>query len=63
MDVRPGAYRFHMRSPEDVDLWRQGVYREVIKPERLVFTYAWEDAEGKPGHGIVKLSPNPRVRS
>jgi uncharacterized protein YndB with AHSA1/START domain len=51
MDVRPGgAYRFHMRGPEGADLWRQGVYRESVKPERLVFTYAWEDAEGKPGH-------------
>jgi uncharacterized protein YndB with AHSA1/START domain len=51
MDVRPGgAYRFHMRGPEGADLWRQGVYHEIVKPERLVFTYAWEDAEGKLGH-------------
>ena len=28
----------------------RGVYREIVEPERLVFTYAWEDAEGKPGH-------------
>ena len=51
MDFRPGgAYRFCMRSPEGVDHWLQGVYREIVEPERLVFTYAWEDAEGKPGH-------------
>jgi uncharacterized protein YndB with AHSA1/START domain len=51
MDVRPGgAYRFCMRSPEGADHWLQGVYREIVEPERLVFTYAWEDAEGKPGH-------------
>jgi uncharacterized protein YndB with AHSA1/START domain len=51
MDVRPGgAYRFHMRSPEGTDHWRRGVYREIVEPERLVFTSAWEDAEGKPGH-------------
>ena len=24
-----------------------GVYREIIKPERLVMTHAWEDAAGK----------------
>jgi uncharacterized protein YndB with AHSA1/START domain len=51
MDVRPGgAFRFCMRSPEGADHWLQGVYREIVEPERLVCTYAWEDAEGKPGH-------------
>jgi uncharacterized protein YndB with AHSA1/START domain len=39
-----------MRSPAGAEHWKQGVYREVVEPERLVFTFAWEDAEGKPGH-------------
>jgi uncharacterized protein YndB with AHSA1/START domain len=39
-----------MCSPEGVEHWKQGVYREVVEPERLGFTFAWEDAEGKPGH-------------
>ena len=51
MDVRPGgAFRFCMRSPEGIDHWLQGVYREIVEPERLVCTWAWEDAKGKPGH-------------
>ena len=51
MDVRPGgAFRFCMRSPDGADHWLQGVYREIVEPERLVLTWAWEDAEGKPGH-------------
>ena len=51
MDIRPGgAFRVCMRSPEGTDYWKQGIYREVVAPERLVFTFAWEDAEGKPGH-------------
>ena len=51
VDLRPGGtYRFCMRSPEGVDHWLQGIYREIIEPERLVFTYAFEDATGKPGH-------------
>jgi uncharacterized protein YndB with AHSA1/START domain len=38
-DVRPGgAYHFHMRGPNYDDHWR-GIYREVIVPERLVFTW------------------------
>ena len=48
-DFRPGgAYRFHMRSPEGTDHWQQGIYHEIVKPERLVSTFAWADAEGKP---------------
>jgi uncharacterized protein YndB with AHSA1/START domain len=51
MDVRPGgAYRLCMRPTEGDDLWVQGVYREIVAPERLAFTFAWEDAAGKPGH-------------
>ena len=39
-DFRPGgAYRFHMRSPEGTEHWQQGVYREIVEPERLVCTY------------------------
>jgi len=51
MDIRPGgAFRVCMRSPEGTEYWKRGIYREVVAPERLVFTFAWEDAEGKPGH-------------
>ena len=28
----------------------RGVYREVVPPERLVMTFAWEDEAGQPGH-------------
>ena len=50
-DSRPGgAWRVCMRSPEGEDHWAHGVYREIVAPERLVFTYAFEDATGKPGH-------------
>jgi uncharacterized protein YndB with AHSA1/START domain len=49
MDVRPGgSYRFHMRGPDGVDHWQQGVYREIVPPQRLVCTYAWADAAGNP---------------
>jgi uncharacterized protein YndB with AHSA1/START domain len=51
IDVRPGgAYRFCMRSPDGGLHWLRGVYREIVEPERLVFTYAWEDAAGAPRH-------------
>jgi uncharacterized protein YndB with AHSA1/START domain len=49
MDLRSGgAYRFRLRSADGADLWQQGVYRDVVEPERLVCTYVWTDAEGNP---------------
>ncbi len=45
MDVRPGgALRLCMRSSEGTDIWIRGVFREVVEPERLVFT-AIDNAE------------------
>ena len=47
-DLRPGgAYRIHMLGP-DGDHWTQGVYREVVPPERLVMVGSWADAQGNP---------------
>ena len=46
-DVRPGgAYHFHILGPNYEANWR-GIYREVIEPERLVFT--WPNAASPPG--------------
>jgi len=54
MDVRPGgAYRFRMRSPEGTDHRKRGVYREIVAPERLVFTFAWEEPDGGLGHELL----------
>lgn len=54
MDVREGgSWRVCMRSPEGTDHWVRGVFREVVEPERVAFTWAWEDADGKPGHETV----------
>ena len=46
-DFRPGgAYRFCMRAPDGTDHWVWGVYREIVEPERLVFTWEREDEDG-----------------
>jgi len=53
-EVRPGgAWRSCMRAPDGVEHWVSGVYREVVKDKRLVFTHAWDGADGKPGHETV----------
>jgi uncharacterized protein YndB with AHSA1/START domain len=44
MDFRPGgSYRACIRSPEGIDEWMTGVYREIVEPERIVFTFRWEE--------------------
>jgi uncharacterized protein YndB with AHSA1/START domain len=49
LDLRPGgAYRFHMRGPDGDDHMSQGVFREVVEPERIVMAGCWADAEGNP---------------
>ena len=50
-DLVPGGdWHSCMRSPAGEDLWLGGVYREIAAPHRLVFTHAWEEDNGKPGH-------------
>ncbi len=50
MDVRTGGrWRNRLTSVETgEDLWHHGVFREVLEPERLVFTFTWEE-EGERG--------------
>jgi uncharacterized protein YndB with AHSA1/START domain len=49
MDVRAGgALRIVMRGPDGIDYPMKGVFREVLKPERLVFTSVAVDAEDNP---------------
>ena len=46
MDVRPGGvWRFVMHGPDGVDYKNRIVFNEVVKPERLVYTHAGEEAD------------------
>jgi uncharacterized protein YndB with AHSA1/START domain/DNA-binding transcriptional ArsR family regulator len=49
LDVRTeGTILIHMRGPDGVEYPMQGIYHEVVPPERLVFTTrAVEDARGE----------------
>ncbi len=49
VDLRPGGvFHYCMRSPEGQDIWGIGVYREIVEPERIVYTDSFADAEGNP---------------
>ena len=45
-----GAFHVSMRLADGSDHRLHGVYREFEPPERLSFTWAWEDEDGNPGH-------------
>jgi uncharacterized protein YndB with AHSA1/START domain len=47
MDVRPGGlWRRRMRMSNGAVITKYGVYREVVAPERLVFTYGTDFGDG-----------------
>ena len=49
LDVRPGgAIRIDMRAPDGTVYPMTGIYREIVKPDRLVFTSYALDAADKP---------------
>ena len=47
IDVRPGG-RFHscLHNPTFGDCWCVGVYKEIVRPERIVFSMAVADSDG-----------------
>lgn len=46
VDARPGGrYRIGMRTTEGEQFTVIGEYREVRRPERLVFTWSWDNAD------------------
>jgi uncharacterized protein YndB with AHSA1/START domain len=42
-----GVYLWCMRSPEALDFWTTGVYREIVPFERIVYTDSFSDEKGK----------------
>lgn len=49
VDLRPGGvFHYCMRSPEGRDYWGIGVYREIVRPERIVYSDSFADAQGNP---------------
>src|SRR5205809_828423 len=51
MDFRPGGtYRFVMRGPDGLDNPFHGVYRDIVRNERIVFTAVLDNL---PGHELV----------
>lgn len=57
IDPRPGGrYRFKMVSGEGNVLWLAGTFREVQAPERLVYTWSWEQGDMAGVETLVTIS-------
>lgn len=49
MDVRTGGgFHWAIRNPAFGDCWTIGTYLEIVRPERIVYTWAIADAAGNP---------------
>lgn len=49
VDLRVGGkFHFCMRMPDGKDIWGIGIFREIVAPERIVYTDSFADAEGNP---------------
>jgi uncharacterized protein YndB with AHSA1/START domain len=54
-DLRQGGkWRLCLR-PDDggKEVWQGGTYREITPPNRLAFTFAWDDEHGLPSHPTI----------
>ena len=52
-----GAWRVHMHSDAyNGGGWSAGVYREIEKPHRIVFTFAWGEGSGETIETLVTVT-------
>lgn len=54
IDLRPGgAWRYILREPDGREMGMKGVYREIVPPERLVYTEIFDDFEEIAGESLI----------
>ena len=58
MDARPGgAWRGCLRSSDTgEEIWQHGMFREVTEPERLCFTFIWDNRGDRGVETVVTLT-------
>ena len=55
VDLRPGGkWHYCMQGPDGTEAWGLTLYREIVRPERLVYTDAFSDAEGKMNASVTE---------
>ena len=57
VDLRPGGIMHYcLRTPDGNEMWGKFAYREIVKPERLVWINSFSDKEG--GTTVHPMSPD-----
>jgi uncharacterized protein YndB with AHSA1/START domain len=57
IDLRPGGIMHYcLRSPDGNEIWGKFVYREIVKPQRLVWINSFSDKDG--GTTVHPMSPD-----
>jgi uncharacterized protein YndB with AHSA1/START domain len=57
LDPQPGGmYRIGMQPPEGELFYLRGTFREVDSPNRLVYTFEWEDPDPDDRENVVTLA-------
>jgi uncharacterized protein YndB with AHSA1/START domain len=51
-----GAYRACICSPEGKEYWMRGIYREIVEPERIEFTFAWEEDGDRGRENLITVT-------
>ena len=47
MDLRPGGrYHYGLKSPDGATMWGRMIYREIVSPEKIVYTHSFSDEQG-----------------
>ncbi len=47
MDLRPGGtYHYGMRAPDGTAMWGKFVYREIVRPQRIVLVNSFSNEDG-----------------
>ena len=55
-DLRVGGrYRVRFRTLDGSEHESRGEYREIVKPERLAFSWRWVEGGGDPGESLVEI--------
>ncbi|RAV11879.1 SRPBCC family protein [Paenibacillus contaminans] len=53
IDLRPGGvWHYSMRSPQGDEHWVKAIYREIVAPERIVYTCTFADEHANPTDDI-----------
>ena len=56
IDLRPGGtMHYCLQMPDGKEMWGRFVYREIVKPERLVWINSFSDKDG--GLSVHPMSP------